>query len=301
MRRTRAPFSQQPGQLGQGLGDRDLLDRLGLEQVLELVDLAGDLVRAQPVAIDGASQARLVDAELGRQIDAGVDLRLRGAVRADAVGAGADHRHRRPRRRARSRGRGGGRLAREDLVEQLARRIVEAQELHAHAVRLLRRGRIERLDPGDLAVARQRDLAAGELDLERERRSDRQRRAAGDEHAAAGDVGRELVDEGVERREAKSDPDRLQWSSRRRSSIRLIYDRRTASQTGGARSPWWRRRPRPTVSPRTAAARPASRRCRQVRSSSPGTGSAPGTARPFRSGSGRAARTPPPRAGRRRS
>jgi hypothetical protein len=117
----------------------------------------------------------------------------RHPVRADGPPA-----HRRPARR-----RPWRRLAREDLVQQLARRRVEPQELDAHAVRLLRRAAIERLDPGDLAVARQRDLAARQLDLERERRADRHRRAARDEDAAAGDVRRELVDERIERREAK--------------------------------------------------------------------------------------------------
>src|SRR4029077_17720770 len=94
-------------------------------------------------------------------------------------------------------------LAFEHPVQGLARRRVEGQELHAHAVRLLRRRRVERLDPGDLALTRERDLAARELDLEPEHGADWKRGPAGQEHPPARDVGGELLDEGLEGRVTK--------------------------------------------------------------------------------------------------
>ena len=203
-RRAAATVGEQSRQLGQRLRDRDRLDGSGWSSfssssispaALAPSQLRSTARRRRASSTPNSAARSTLVSTFGlrrRAVDAEADERPTATV---ATGARA------------APGPPGARLAREDLVQQLARRGVEPQELDAHAVGLLRRGRIERLDPGDLAVARERDLAARELDLEREGRSDRQRRPAGDEHAAARDVGRELVDEGVERREAESDTD----------------------------------------------------------------------------------------------
>ena len=208
---------KQARQLGQRLRQADRLDRLRAQQRLQLVGLARGASISKPVALDCALEADLVDPHLGRQIDAGVDAR---GGRARSVGAAA--------RRARAPGRhrhpdgarvvpSPGRLARQHLVDDLARGGVEPQELHAHPVRLVGGGGIELPHPGHLPVAGQRHLTAGQLDLELEHLADRAGRSAGEKEPAARHVGGELLDEGLERRVAQPHTNgRSRWRRGRR-------------------------------------------------------------------------------------
>ena len=77
---------------------------------------------------------------------------------------------------------------------------VEPRELDAHAVRLGRHGRIELARPlhQPLAANQRGGLGVGEHELELDRRADRLGRLGGDEDAAARDVHRVLLDEGLE-------------------------------------------------------------------------------------------------------
>ena len=99
-------------------------------------------------------------------------------------------------------------LGLQDPAQRLAAAGVDLDELHAHAVRLLRLGGVVRLDPDDLALAGERDRARRQLNLEAEDLSLGARRAAGEEDSAASDVRREPLDEGVEIRIAQPNPNR---------------------------------------------------------------------------------------------
>ena len=94
---------QQARELGCGLRRRHELLRVRAEQRLQLLQLAGSATGRQPVPFDRASEPGLVDAQLGRDVDVGIDGPQRSGRRARARCVPARGRPSRSRRRRRGR------------------------------------------------------------------------------------------------------------------------------------------------------------------------------------------------------